>query len=181
MRQASDVERDRCIGAIRAFNRFYTRQIGLLQERLHQSPFSLAEARVLYEVGQRRAATATAVAKSLDLDPGYLSRMIAKFVDQKLVAKSPSAADRRQYDLKLTSKGRAAFRRLDRGSQDQVAGMIGDLTRTELERMIGAMRTIEGLLSPRPAGTPYLLRPHRAGDMGWVVARHGELYAREYH
>ena len=147
---------------------------------MHQSKLSLAEARVLYEVGQCPAATATSVAQRLDLDHGYLSRMIAKFVDERLVAKSASVADRRQFELKLTGKGRAAFKHLDRASQDQVARMIADLSRAELERMVGAMRAIEALMAARIDRLPYLLRQHRAGDMGWVLARHGELYAQEY-
>jgi DNA-binding MarR family transcriptional regulator/GNAT superfamily N-acetyltransferase len=169
------------IAAVRSFNRFYTRQIGLLQDGLHRSEFSLAEARVLYELAHGIAPTATAVAKNLDLDPGYLSRIVAKFAEQELVTKLTSSEDRRQSQLKLTTKGRHAFARLDRGSDDQVASMLANLGANEQERLIGAMRAIEQLLAPHTKQESYLLRPHRAGDMGWVVARHGVLYAEEYH
>jgi len=177
-----NIERDERprIEAVRSFNRFYTRQIGLLQDGLHRSEFSLAEARVLYELAQSVAPTATVVAKNLDLDPGYLSRIVAKFVEQELVTKLTSSEDRRQYQLKLTTKGRLAFARLDRGSDDQVEAMLAGLGTSAQERLIGAMGAIEQLLAPRAERASYLLRPHRAGDMGWVVARHGVLYAEEY-
>jgi DNA-binding MarR family transcriptional regulator/GNAT superfamily N-acetyltransferase len=168
------------IAAVRSFNRFYTRQIGLLQDGISRSPFSLAEARVLYELAHG-AAPATAVAKALDLDPGYLSRIIAKFTQLGLVTKEASVDDRRQYQLHLTDEGQQMFARLDRGSEELVTALLADLGASEQERLIAAMQTIEGLLST-PAGKPsYLLRPHRSGDMGWVVARHAVVYAEEYH
>ena len=178
----NDVERARGsrISAVRAFNRFYTHQIGRLQDGLHRSEFSLAEARVLYELAQGAAPTATAIANNLDLDPGYLSRIVAKLSKLDLVIREASDVDRRQFQLTLTAKGRSKFARLDRGSDDQVAAMLADLGTAEQERLIGAMRAIEGLLTA-PADKPsLLLRPHRAGDMGWVVARHGVLYAQDY-
>jgi DNA-binding MarR family transcriptional regulator/N-acetylglutamate synthase-like GNAT family acetyltransferase len=168
------------VAGIRSFNRFYTRQIGLLQDGLHHSEYSLAEARVLYELAHSTAPTATAVANNLDLDPGYLSRIVTKFSQLGLVTKLASDADRRQYQLKLTTKGRQAFARLDRGSQDQVAGMLAGLGASEQERLIGAMRAIERVLAAPAEQPSYLLRPPQAGDMGWVVARHGVLYAEEY-
>jgi DNA-binding MarR family transcriptional regulator/GNAT superfamily N-acetyltransferase len=181
--QKSDLETEqqRRIAAIRSFNRFYTRQIGLLQEHMHRSEFSLPEARVLYELAQGVAPTSTAVAKNLDLDPGYLSRIIAKFARLDLVTKLALEVDRRQYQLKLTARGRMKFARLDSDSQNQVAAMLANLGADEQERLIGAMRAIETLLAPRSDRPSYLLRPHRPGDMGWIVARHGVLYAGAHH
>jgi DNA-binding MarR family transcriptional regulator/GNAT superfamily N-acetyltransferase len=168
------------IAAVRSFNRFYTRQIGLLQDGMHRSEFSLAEARVLYELAHSVAPTPTTVAKNLDLDPGYLSRIVARFIEMDLVTKLASTSDRRQYQLKLTTKGHLTFARLDRGSQELVAALLARLGRDERERLIGAMGAIERLLTSPTEKPSYLLRPHRAGDMGWVVARHGLLYAEEY-
>jgi DNA-binding MarR family transcriptional regulator/GNAT superfamily N-acetyltransferase len=168
------------IAAIRSFNRFYTRQIGLLQDGISRSPFSLAEARVLYELAHG-AATATAVAKALDLDPGYLSRIIAKFTQLDLLTKVASANDRRQYQLQLTNEGRRMFALLDQGSEELVAALVADLSASEQERLIAAMQAIEGLLAAPADKSSYLLRPHRSGDMGWVVARHAVTYAEEYH
>jgi DNA-binding MarR family transcriptional regulator/GNAT superfamily N-acetyltransferase len=168
------------IAAVRAFNRFYTRQIGLLQDGIHHFPFSLAEARVLYELGHG-AATASAISKALDLDPGYLSRIITKFAQDDLVTKAASADDRRQYQLQLTNEGRQTFGRLDRGSDELIGAMLADLSGSEQDRLIAAMQSIEGLLSVRADKPSYLLRPHRAGDMGWVVERHAVIYGEEYH
>jgi DNA-binding MarR family transcriptional regulator/GNAT superfamily N-acetyltransferase len=167
------------IAAVRSFNRFYTRQIGLLQDGISRSPFSLAEARVLYELAHG-AATATAVAKALDLDPGYLSRIIARFTQLDLVTKEASVDDRRQYQLNLTDEGQQMFARLDQGSEELVTALLADLGASEQGRLIAAMQTIEGLLSTPPGKPSYLLRPHRSGDMGWVVARHAVVYAEEY-
>jgi DNA-binding MarR family transcriptional regulator/GNAT superfamily N-acetyltransferase len=169
------------IAAVRSFNRFYTRQIGLLQDGLHRSEFSLAEARLLYELAQNDGATATWLANQLGLDPGYLSRIVSKFLQRRLIERLQSEADRRQHQLRLSAKGRQAFARLDRGSEQEVAAMLATLSRGDQERLIGAMRAIETILSAQPKASSYVLRPHRAGDMGWVVSRHGVLYAEEYH
>ena len=172
---------DRRIAAVRSFNRFYTWQIGVLQEGFLQSRFSLAEGRVLYELAHRDEPTATEVAQSLNLDTGYLSRITAKFVEADLVAKLPSATDRRQFRLRLTAKGRRAFAGLDKSSNDDVAAMLERLSGGEQERMVKAMRAIEDMLrAPRTDKPPYLLRPHQPGDMGFIVARHGVLYAEEH-
>jgi len=170
------IKREERVAAIRAFNRFYTRQMGLLEEGIHRSEFSLAEARVIYETAQDEATSASAIAKQLDLDQGYLSRMIGKLVDQNLIVKQLSSTDRRQYQLKLTSKGRSAFTRLNRASNERVEEMVADLPEAEVARMISAMGAIERVLTARVAPPSFLLREHRVGDMGWVVARHGELY-----
>lgn len=168
--------------SVRRFNRFYTRQIGVLQEHLLASPFSLAEARVLYELAHTSRTTAKALGAELGLDAGYLSRMLAGFQKRGLIGARASATDRRQTLLSLTARGRAAFAVLNRDSAADVATMLRGLPEVEQSRLIDAMQTIEGVLDDRPpaARQPYVLRPHHAGDMGWVVQRHGELYAQEY-
>jgi DNA-binding MarR family transcriptional regulator/GNAT superfamily N-acetyltransferase len=174
-------ETEQRVAAVRRFSRFYTRQIGLLQDGMLKTPFSLSEARVLYELAHRDKPTATALADDLGLDPGYLSRMLRGFCERGLVAKTPSPEDRRQSRLSLTPKGRVAFAPLERGSHDQVATMLGKLSAAEQERVVGAMSAIERLLGNQRIEAPaYVLRPPRPGDMGWVVARHAVLYAQEY-
>jgi DNA-binding MarR family transcriptional regulator/GNAT superfamily N-acetyltransferase len=171
---------DELITAVRAFNRFYTRRLGVLEQRLYDSPFSLTEARVLYELGQRDNLSAKAIGSELGLDAGYLSRIVQNFQDKGLITRKASAADRRQYDLGLTAKGRQAFGRLNRSSHDDVAAMLGALPPGSGERLAQAMGTIERLLD-QPAGTmPATLREPRPGDMGWVVQSHGASYAAEY-
>jgi DNA-binding MarR family transcriptional regulator/N-acetylglutamate synthase-like GNAT family acetyltransferase len=167
------------IAAIRRFNRFYTRIIGALQEGLLHSSFSLAEARVLYELNQRAGTTATELSHDLNLDPGYLSRMLQRLEGLGLLARCSSATDRRQSLLSLTEAGRAAFAPLDRRSREEVGALLAPLPEPAQASLVEAMARIEALLgSGRPR--PWLLRQHRAGDIGWVIARHGGLYAEEY-
>jgi DNA-binding MarR family transcriptional regulator len=170
--------------AVRLFNRFYTRQIGLLREELFGTSFSLAEARVLYELAHRDKSTAAQVGNELGLDAGYLSRILSGFEKRRLIEKTPSEVDRRQSLLALTKQGRKAFAPLDGRSAVQVTAMLGALPDASQDRLIGAMQTIQSILgAPELAGAdraPYLLRPHQPGDMGWVVHRQGLLYAREY-
>jgi DNA-binding MarR family transcriptional regulator/GNAT superfamily N-acetyltransferase len=169
------------IHAVRSFNRFYTRQIGVLREGLLKSPFSLAEVRVLYEIAHRRQPTATDLCKQLGLDPGYLSRILRGFEKRGLARKSVSQTDGRQSLLTLTSRGRKTFSALDARQNDEVAAMLRPLSRAEQSRLVQAMQVIEGLLGSRTEPrTPYILRPHQPGDMGWVVHRHGALYSQEY-
>jgi len=169
------------VAAVRRFNRFYTRQIGLLGGGMLKTAFSLTESRVLYELAHRDAPTATELTRDLGLDAGYLSRMLRGFDAGGLIARTPSATDGRQQHLALTEAGRAAFAPLDRGSQGQVAAMLARLSEAGRRRLTEAMRTIEDLLAPDPAaGRAWLLRPHRPGDMGFVVGRHGAIYAQEY-
>lgn len=171
---------DQRIAAIREFNRFYTRQIGLLQDHLYQGPFSLAEVRVLYELAHRDQPTATEIGKDLGLDPGYLSRILRGFEKRKVIARAPSAADGRQSLLALTAEGRRVFAPLDRQSHDEVAALLARLSAGEQSQLIDATRSIGRLLGNRAdPRTPYLLRPHQPGDMGWVVHRHGVLYCQE--
>ncbi len=172
---------DRTIPAVRAFNRFYTRQIGVLREGLLKSPFSLAEVRVLYEIAHRQQPPATELCEELGLDPGYLSRILRGLEKRGLVSKSPSPKDGRQSLLGLTARGRQTFATLDERQNQEVAVLLQALSPEQQARLAGAMRSIENLLNPGPEPrTPYILRSHQPGDMGWVVHRHGVLYAQEY-
>lgn len=166
--------------AVRAFNRFYTRKLGVLDQHLPSSPFSLSEARVLYELAYRDELSAKQIGIELGLDPGYLSRIVQNFEDNGLITRKPLAADRRQYRLSLTAKGRQAFAKLERLSQDQVAEMLSALSDRDRARLTAAMSTIEGLLGSSRGSHGAILRDPRPGDMGWVVQSHGALYAAEY-
>jgi DNA-binding MarR family transcriptional regulator/GNAT superfamily N-acetyltransferase len=167
--------------AVRAFNRFYTRKLGVLDQQLLKSPFSLSEARVLYELAHRDEPSAKEIGIELGLDAGYLSRIVQNFDEAGLIARKPLAADRRQYRLSLTAKGRQAFAKLERSSQEDVAAMLRPLSADGRGNLTGAMETVERLLgapdTPPPAAS---LRDPRPGDMGWVVQSHGALYASEY-
>jgi len=172
---------DSQIAAVRAFNRFYTRKLGALDQHLLDSPFSLAEARVLYELAHYEGISAKDVGLSLGLDAGYLSRIVQSFDEKGLISRTPLPSDRRQQQLGLTAKGRQAFARLDRSSQKEVGAMLDALPVQAREQLVGAMATIGTLLEPPSAArSPVLLRSHRPGDIGWVVSRHGAVYAEEY-
>jgi DNA-binding MarR family transcriptional regulator/N-acetylglutamate synthase-like GNAT family acetyltransferase len=176
-----EVDFDQRVAAVRRFHRFYTKQIGLLHEGYLESPFSLSEARVLYELAHRDLPSASELAKELGLDAGYLSRILRRFEKRGLISRRRSKADARRSLLSLTGKGKAAFAPLDARSRDEVGAMLGALPMAEQKRLVEATRTIESLLGARTeAKTPYILRPHQPGDMGWVVHRHGALYAQEY-
>jgi DNA-binding MarR family transcriptional regulator/GNAT superfamily N-acetyltransferase len=171
------------VEAVRHFNRFYTRRIGVLQEGLLQSPFSLAQARVLYELAHRENPSASALARDLGLDAGYLSRILKGFEKRGLVRKSRSESDARQSILSLTARGGRTFATLDAQSGEEARLMAGKLAPAGRRQLAGAMQTIERLLggdTASAAPVPYVLRPHQPGDMGWVAHRHGVLYAQEY-
>ncbi len=169
------------VAAVRRFNRFYTRRIGVLNEGHLRSPFSLAEVRVLYELAHRDGPTAAELGKELGLDAGYLSRILRRFEERGVIARSPSAADGRQSHLRLTDSGRETFAALNTRSSDEIAAMLAPLSAAEQRRLVEAMHVVERLLGGRAEPkTPYLLRPHQPGDIGWVIHRHGVLYAQEY-
>lgn len=167
------------IAAVRRFSRFYTRIIGALQEGLLDSRFSLAEARVLYELAQRTGVTATELCRELDLDPGYLSRILQRFEQDGLIARAASESDRRQNLISLTSPGREAFAPLDERSRQEIEALLTRLSDPAQASLVAAMRTVETHLGAQRTDA-WLLREPRAGDIGWVVARHGALYADEY-
>jgi len=176
-------ELEQRVEAARRFNRFYTRQIGVLHEGAYNSPFSLTEVRVLYELAHRDQPTATALGRDLGLDAGYLSRMLRGFERRGLVLKTRSPADGRQSHLSLTAQGRKVFAPLNARSHAEVAAMLGGLPAAAQTRVVGAMQTIERLLGDRPESLPpasCVLRPPLPGDLGWVVQRHGAVYAQEY-
>jgi DNA-binding MarR family transcriptional regulator/N-acetylglutamate synthase-like GNAT family acetyltransferase len=169
------------IAAIRRFNRFYTRQIGVLNEGLLNSLFSLAEARVIYELAHREQTTASVLGGQLGLDAGYLSRMLQGFKRRGLIDMQPAEADRRQRVLRLTQAGQEAFAMLNMRSYSQIEAMLNPMPADDQQRLVAAMRSIEELLGAQPEPkVPYILRPHQPGDIGWVVHRHGVLYAAEY-
>ncbi len=169
------------VEAVRHFNRFYTNKIGVLQERLLRSPFSLTEARVVYELAHSEKTTATELGSQLNIDPGYLSRILRDFKKRGLIDQQPSETDGRQNDLRLTEAGQEAFDTINARSQREIEGMLNELPPQGQNRLITSMRAIEELLGAPPGQkAPYLLRSHQPGDMGWVVYRHGVLYAEEY-
>ncbi len=173
---------DQRVGAVRQFSRFYTRRIGLLQDRFLESKFSLSQGRVLYELAHHPGCTATDIATALAVDHGYLSRILRDFEANGLITRIRAKQDGRQMVLSLTAKGRLAFGALDKRSQDDAGAMLANLSESEQARVVAAMETIETLIAREPsdASRAYTLREHRAGDMGWVVQKHGELYAKEY-
>ena len=181
---ASRIRQQR-VAAVRRFNRFYTRQIGVLRKNFLDSPYSLGEARLLYEIAHGRDLTAAAIARALDLDAGYLSRVLRNFERRGLIRRAQSRRDARQSHLALSPRGRKTFAPLDRHSQESAAAMLAKLDPAQQARLIAAMHTIETLLSgtaddaARSDGG-YRLRAPRPGDFGWVVKRHAELYAQEY-
>jgi DNA-binding MarR family transcriptional regulator/GNAT superfamily N-acetyltransferase len=173
------------VAAVRRFNRFYTRQIGVLRKTFLDSPYSLGEARVLHEIASGRSPTASEVGRALDLDAGYLSRVLRNFEKRGLIERSTSASDARQSHLALTARGRKTYMPLEQRSQRDMATMLGKLNAADQTRLIAAMDTIESLLGGDAAPDPnarrhYDLRAPVPGDFGWVVKRNAELYAQEY-
>ena len=168
------------VDEVRGFNRFYTRTIGVLQEHLLDSAFSLTEVRVLYELAHHERPTATDLCRDLGLDAGYLSRILRRFGKLRLLAAAVSPDDGRVRFLSLTPKGRAVLAPLERRSSEEVAALIERLPAPEQARLVQSMRTIESLLGAAAPASEVVLRPHRPGDMGWVVQRHGELYWQEW-
>jgi DNA-binding MarR family transcriptional regulator/GNAT superfamily N-acetyltransferase len=169
------------VEAVRRFSRFYTKQIGLLQERILRSPFSLAEARVIYELAHHQQTTATELCNELGLDAGYLSRILRDFNKRGLIDKGRSDADGRKKFLCLSENGQAAFARINARSRREIEATLKKLSPADQARLVQAMQTTEELLGAQPEHkVSYILRTHQPGDMGWVVHRHGILYAEEY-
>jgi DNA-binding MarR family transcriptional regulator/ribosomal protein S18 acetylase RimI-like enzyme len=171
------------IGTVRRFNRFYTRQIGVLRKNFLDSPYSLGEMRVLYELAQDKDLTASDIGRSLDLDAGYLSRLLRKFEKSERVSRTTSKTDARQSHLALTAKGRKVYAPAEQRSQSDVAAMLATLSNDQQQQLVTAMQTIETLLGgePDPAPPPGpILRAPKHGDFGWIVSAHAEIYAREY-
>jgi DNA-binding MarR family transcriptional regulator/GNAT superfamily N-acetyltransferase len=172
---------DPAVAAFRGFNRFYTRFIGVLDEQLVESGFSLTEARVLFELSAQPDCSAGEIAAELSIDPGYLSRILRKLENAGLLDRSAAPDDARQTVLRLTRKGKTAFADLNSRSSAQAAGILNALTPARQATLIRSMGEMEAILrNEAKPGTPFVLRPHRPGDMGWVIQRHGVLYAQEY-
>jgi DNA-binding MarR family transcriptional regulator/N-acetylglutamate synthase-like GNAT family acetyltransferase len=168
------------VKTLRAFNRFYTRKIGVL-DGMASRPFSLAEARVLYELAHREQPTATDIRNELGLDAGYMSRILRDFERRKLVRREQSKTDERQRFLSLTAKGRKEFTPLDERSNRDITAMLKELSSAEREQLVEAVYTVRRLLDDEiEPKIPYLLRMHQPGDMGWIVQRQAILYAEEY-
>jgi len=172
------------IAAVRRFNRFYTRQIGVLRKTYLDSPYSLGEMRVLYEIAHNEAATAKDIGRALYLDAGYLSRILRNFEKRGLITRKASEKDARQNHLSLTARGRQAFDPAERRSQRDVADTLARLNPDDQTQLISAMQTIENLLGEpgevAPTHPDFILRAPRYGDFGWIVSRHAQLYAQEY-
>jgi DNA-binding MarR family transcriptional regulator/N-acetylglutamate synthase-like GNAT family acetyltransferase len=169
------------IEAVRRFSRFYTRRIGALHEGLLGSPFTLTEGRVVYEIAHHETTTAAELAKELDLDPGYLSRMLKGLEERGYLVRRPAETDGRQTILALSEHGQAAFAEINGRSRAQVKSLLDPLGADDRARLIEALATVTDLLGETPPRrAPYILRPHQPGDIGWVVQRHGALYAEEY-
>jgi DNA-binding MarR family transcriptional regulator/GNAT superfamily N-acetyltransferase len=175
-------ETDRVVQAVRRFTRFYTAALGTLEEGLLRSPLSLPEARLLYEVARSEEPTATEIAQRLRLDLGYVSRLVSRLEERKLIRRKSTARDARRSLIVLTMAGRKLFATLDRRSSEQVEALLTPLTEEERGTLVRSMGAIEAMLGGEPpkAGKPFVLRTHRPGDMGWVVWRQGLLYVREY-
>lgn len=175
-----DTQDETGVAEIRAFNRFYTRLLGALNEGLLRSPYSLAESRLLYELGSRGHTTAADLAVELGMDPGYLSRLLRKLRDGRLVESTASPDDGRAQILALTPGGVAAFRALDRESREEVRALVAPLGARETAAVLGAMRTLRRLLEPAAPQHPVDVRPFRIGEIGHIVSRHGVLYHEEH-
>jgi len=170
------------VAGVRRFTRFYTRRIGVLHEGLLGSPLSLAEGRVIWELAQRVRATASELAAELGLDSGYLSRILAGFEQCGLIERRPSEDDGRRVIIALNEAGKALYATIDARSREAVAALLGELDAADQVRLVAALEVAEQLLAlgRKPAGPAYILRPPEPGDFGWIIHRHGALYAEEY-
>jgi DNA-binding MarR family transcriptional regulator/GNAT superfamily N-acetyltransferase len=168
------------VAAVRTFNRFYTKVIGLLDEGLLDTPYSLTEARVMFELGQQEAIEVAELRQRLGLDGGYLSRVLQRLQGAELLTKERSNSDARRQRVRLTKEGRREFRNLDRRSQTEIRKILDRAGEGEQRRLVSAMTSIQGVLEEAPRSNMFVLRPPHSGDFGWVVHRHGVVYAHEY-
>jgi DNA-binding MarR family transcriptional regulator/GNAT superfamily N-acetyltransferase len=176
----SDPSKDE-IAAIRGFNRFYTRKLGIIEPKLFESPWTLQEARIIYEIGARQCCTATDLVRSLGLDPGFLSRTLQALQRRKIIVRKLSKSDQRVNELSLSAAGRGALEDLENRSRSTVGAVLERLDANQRAAIVHAMMTIEHTLEPPARPRPaFLLRSHRAGDIGWIISRHGAVYAQEY-
>lgn len=167
-------------GAIRRFNRFYTARIGALGTRFLDTPHSLTEARVLYELGERGPATAAALGQTLEVDPAQMSRTVGRLVRARLVSRTRHDRDGRARQIALTARGRQEFGRLDERSAARAGALVSPLSPADRGRLLEALRTVESLLGGAAAPPAVVIRPHRPGDWGWIISMHGSVYAEEY-
>jgi DNA-binding MarR family transcriptional regulator/GNAT superfamily N-acetyltransferase len=168
------------VATVRDFNRFYTNVIGVLRGGLLDTPYTLTEARVIFELAQRDAMEATELRRELDIDAGYLSRILSRFATDGLIGRQRSGADARRQVIRLTAAGRQAYAILDERSGTEITSMLDRLGGERRQRLAGAMATIREVLGEAPRPRAYLIRPPRPGDLGWVIARNGATYAEEY-
>ncbi|HEV8096338.1 MAG TPA: MarR family winged helix-turn-helix transcriptional regulator, partial [Burkholderiales bacterium] len=170
------------VQALRSFNRFYTQQIGALEEGLLATPYTLAQARVLFELGTRKAASASEIAGALGLDHGYLSRIVQAFSAQRLVTRAKSARDGRRAVITLTPKGRKEFQTLDRKSRSEVSALLARLPGARRTQLLASLRDVESIMTDRKRsrGGEIVVRPYGVGDVGWAIERHARVYADEY-
>ncbi|MGC5013920.1 bifunctional helix-turn-helix transcriptional regulator/GNAT family N-acetyltransferase [Streptosporangium sp. DT93] len=168
------------VAEIRAFNRFYTRLIGVLEQRVLGTPYSLTQMRVLFELDHRGRTEAGELRRLLGIDAGYLSRILGGFEREGLVVRGRSAADARRQVVELTGRGKASFADFDERAAEEIRALLAEVGEEDRERLVGSMAAIEGILGRAPrTGRSYVLRPPRTGDLGWVVYRHGVLYGQE--
>ena len=170
------------VETLRGFNRFYTRRIGVLEEGLLKTRFTLTQARVLFELGTRKYATAGEISDTLGLDLGYLSRIVQDFASRDLISRKKSSDDGRRILLSLTAKGRKAFQNLDQSSRNEVAAILTELPPATRDRLLASLRNVQSILSDRKveAANEVVIRTYRVGDIGWAIERHAQLYAEEY-
>ncbi|NOJ38281.1 bifunctional helix-turn-helix transcriptional regulator/GNAT family N-acetyltransferase [Bradyrhizobium australiense] len=177
----SQMNSEQEVAAVRAFNRFYTRKLGIIEPKLLHSPFTLQEARIMYEIRHRPACTATDLTRDLGLDPGFLSRTLQGLQRRQIVTRKPSKDDGRVNELSLTAKGRSAQAELERRAREEVGSLLAVLDDNQRNAVVSAMTTIEQTLE-RPTAKPaaFILRSHRPGDIGWVISSQAKAYAEEY-
>ncbi len=168
------------VTAVREFNRFYTNVLGLLQEGLLETPYSLTEARVIFELAGHDHSDATELRRVLDIDTGYLSRILARLEAGKLISRQRSPDDGRRLEIGLTEQGKAAFQMLDKRSSSQVSDLLGRLSSADQRRLTSAMANVREIIGGQPRPVGYVLRAPLPGDLGWVISQHGAVYADEY-